>query len=389
MPDDRPPRHPVLATVADPERDLPFVPGNTAELLVNGLRFFPPMLDAMRAAQRSITLETFIWRPGRISNEFIAVICERARAGVKVHVLVDGLGSADFTAEDRARLTDAGVEHVKYHRHQWWHLKANPNHRTHRKILVVDGRIGFTGGFCIDDRWLGDAESTEVWRETQVRLTGPVVAHLQAAFAVNWKKTTDVWLEGDDYFPPLAPTGSVTGQCSISGPGEGPRRTEAAYLHTIESARHRIDLANAYFIPDDCVRDALIAARHRGVHVRVIAPAVNDSKFGRAAARSRFGPLLAAGVELHLYHTAMYHAKTMAVDDARVIVGSANFDHRSFRLNDEVLACLDDPTLAAEHRRMFENDLRGAHRLTREAFARRPWYQKFADRFAGLFRWCL
>lgn len=386
---DHPPRLPILAAVVAPERDLPFVPGNTAELLINGARFFPVMLDAMRAARRSITLETFIWRPGRICDEFIDVMSERARAGVKVHVLVDGFGSSDFTEKDRARLESAGVEYAKYHRRYWWHLKANINHRTHRKILVIDGRVGFTGGFCIDDRWLGDAESTEVWRETQVQLTGPVVAQLQAAFAVNWNKTTDVWLETDDYFPTLEPTGPVDGQVSISGPGEGPRRTESAYLAAIEAARHRIDLANAYFIPDDRVRDALIAALGRGVQVRIVAPAINDSRFGRAAARSRFGPLLAAGVELHLYHAAMYHAKTMAVDDARVIVGSANCDHRSFRLNDEVLACLHHDELAAQHRRQFEHDLRGSHRLTREAFERRPWYLKFADHFAGLFRWFL
>jgi cardiolipin synthase len=383
------PHHPVLAAVADPERDLPFVPGNAAELLVNGVRFFPVMLDAMRTAQRSITLETFIWRPGKISNEFIEIMCERARAGVKVHVLVDGLGSGKFAKEDRERLESAGVDYTKYHRRRPWQLKANINHRTHRKILVVDGRVGFTGGFCIDDLWLGDAESTELWRETQIRLTGPVVAQLQAAFAVNWKKTTGHWLEGDEYFPALDSTGAVLGQCTVSGPGEGARRTECAYLNAIDSARHRIDLANAYFIPDDRVRDALIAACGRGVHLRIIAPAINDSRFGRAAARSRFGPLLAAGAEMHLYHAAMYHAKTMAVDDAHVIVGSANCDHRSFRLNDEVLACLEDANLAAGHRRMFEHDLRRAHRLTREEFERRPWYIKFADYFAGLFRWFL
>lgn len=388
MPDDGP-HHPALVTVADPEREFSFVAGNTAKLLVNGARFFPAMLDAMRGARASITLETFIWRPGTISSRFINVMCERATAGVKVHVLVDGVGSAKFRAGDREQLEAAGVEFTVYHRHRWWHLKVNLNHRTHRKILVVDGRVGFTGGFCIDDTWLGDAESTAVWRETQVQLTGPIVAHLQAAFAVNWKKTTGIWLEGDRYFPTLEPAGLVVGRATVSGPGEGPQRTETAFIGAIESAHNSIDLPNAYFIPDDRVRDALIAACRRGVRVRVIAPAVNDSKFGRAAARSRFGPLLAAGVELSLYHRAMYHAKTMAVDDARVIVGSANCDHRSLRINDEVLACLNDAALAAEHRRMFEHDLTGAHRLTREAFAARPWFIKLADHFAGMFRWLL
>ena len=383
------PRHPVLAAAADSEREVDFVGGNTAEILINGAQFFPAMLEAMRAATKSITLETFIWRPGKISDEFIGVLCARAQAGVKVHVIVDGMGSADFSDNDCARFKDAGVDYCRYHRRHWWQVKANINHRTHRKILVVDGRVGFTGGMCIDDRWLGNADSPERWRETQVRLTGPIVAQLQAAFAVNWKKTTGDWLEAAIYFPPLEATGRVVGQCSISGPGEGPRRTERAYLHAVASARKRIDLANAYFIPDDRVRDALIAAARRGVQVRVIAPAINDSRFGRAAARSRFGPLLAAGVELHLYHAAMYHAKTMSVDDERVIIGSANCDHRSFRLNDEVLAFLVDRRFAADYRTMFENDLRGARRLTREEFEGRPWHLEFADHFAGLFRWFL
>ena len=373
----------------DPEADTAFVAGNSAEILVNGARFFPAMLEAIRGARRSVTLETYIWCPGKISDDFIAALMERAQAGVKVHVLADGMGTLKFKREDRDRLRASGVEYYHYHRKYWWHVKANINHRTHRKILVVDGPVGFTGGMCIDDRWLGDAESTERWRDTQVRIVGPVVAQLQAAFAVNWVKTTEEPLLGENYFPPIQPAGPTVAKCSISGPGEGPERVERDYLKAISAARRSIDIGNAYFIPDDRARAALVDAGKRGVRIRIVVPAVNDSRFGRAASRSRWGPLLAAGARFYLYDAAMYHAKTMAVDDIWVTIGSANFDHRSFRLNDEVLANFIDAGLAAEHRAMFEHDLKGSRELTWDEFRGRPWYIKFADYFAGLFRWFL
>ncbi len=379
----------TFAVVADSSADTPFLAGNTAELLVNGARFFPAMLAAVRAAETSITLESYIWGPGRMSDELIAALCERAQAGVKVHVLVDGMGTLKFKREDRECLRCAGVEYHKYHRQRWWHVKANINHRTHRKLLVVDGRIGFTGGMCIDDSWLGNADGPDRWRETVVRMTGPVVAQMQAAFAVNWEKTTGVRLLGAAYFPPLASTGVVRAKCAIGGPGEGPRRVEREYSALIGAARRSIDIGNAYVIPDDRLIEALQRACERGVRVRVVAPAINDSRFGRAAARSRWGKLLAAGVEMYLYEAAMYHAKTMAVDDTRVLVGSANFDHRSFRLNDEVVAHCIDPTLAAEHGQMFAHDLAQSRRLTLEEFRQRPWYIKLADHCAGMFRWFL
>jgi cardiolipin synthase A/B len=372
------------------ESDTPdFVEGNTAEILVNGARFFPAMLDAIRTARRSISLESYIWCPGEISDQFIEALCERAQAGVKVHVLVDRMGTLKFRQKDHARLCEAGIHYHKYHRLRWWEWKITLNHRTHRKILVVDGRVGFTGGMCIDDRWLGDAESVAHWRDTQVRITGPVVTQLQAAFAVNWEKTSEMPLLGDDYYPPLPRTGNVRGKCFIGGPGEAPKHVSRAYLSAIAKAGESVDIGNAYFIPDDDAIDALIAARRRGVRVRVIVPAVNDSRFGRAASRSRWGKLLAAGVRFYLYQTAMFHAKTMAIDDVQVMIGSANFDHRSFRLNDEVLANFLDPALGAEHREIFERDIAHSRPLSLTEFENRPIYIKIADHIAGMFRWFL
>lgn len=363
-----------------------FVNGNRVEILVNGAEFFPSMLAAIRAAKKTVTLETYIWSPGKISDDFIAVLSERARAGVKVHVIVDGMGTLKFKDDDRDRLKEAGVDFVKYGREHWWDVKANINHRTHRKILVVDGKVGFTGGMCIDDRWLGDADSDKVWRETMVRIEGPAVRQMQATFAVNWLKTTSALLVGEDYFPKISSAGSILAHSYMSGPTDGPERVRIGYLFAITAARKSIDIANAYFVPDDLAIETLIQARKRGVRVRVVAPAINDSRFGRAASRSRWGRLLEAGVEFYLFQPAMFHPKTMVVDDLLVTIGSANFDNRSFSINDEVTANFLDRGVAASHRKMFERDIKRSHQLTFEEFKNRPFYIKLADHAAGMFR---
>lgn len=380
------PDDPAFAVAMGPVVNAEFLDGNKVEILVNGVEFFPAMLRAIREAKKTITLETYIWTPGKISDEFIGALTERARAGVKVHIIIDGMGTLKFTEADRERLKAAGVEFFKYGRQHWWDVKPNINHRTHRKILVVDGRIGFTGGMCIDDSWLGDAESEKVWRETMVRLEGPVVRQMQAAFATNWLKTTTALLTGDDYFPKISSAGSILANCYKSGPRDGPEHARLGYLFAIASARKTIDIANAYFVPDDLAIETLLQARKRGVRIRIVAPAINDSRFGRAASRSRWGRLLEAGVEFYLYQPAMYHAKTMVVDDFLVAIGSANFDNRSFSINDEIMANLLDRGVAAKHRTMFERDVSRSRALSFEEFKSRPFYIKAADHFAGLFR---
>ena len=376
----------AFPTAMGPIVGAEFVDGNRVEILVNGAEFFPSMLAAIREAKKTVTLETYIWSPGKISDDFIAALSERARAGVKVHVIVDGMGTLKFKDDDRERLKEAGVEFVKYGREHWWDVKPNINHRTHRKILVVDGKVGFTGGMCIDDRWLGDADSEKIWRETMVRIEGPAVRQMQAAFAVNWLKTTSSLLVGEDYFPKISNAGPILAHSYMSGPTDGPERVRIGYLFAITAARKSIDIANAYFVPDDLAIETLIQARKRGVRVRVVAPAINDSRFGRAASRSRWGRLLEAGVEFYLFQPAMFHPKTMVVDDLLVTIGSANFDNRSFSINDEITANLLDRGVAASHRKMFERDIKRSHQLTFEEFKNRPFYVKAADHFAGLFR---
>jgi cardiolipin synthase len=375
-----------FASAMGPLTGAEFSDGNSVRVLVNGDEFFPVMLDAIAAAKQTINLESYIWESGYISNKFIAALTERARAGVKVHVLVDGMGSLKFQRSDRERMRAAGVELFVYGREHWYEIKPNINHRTHRKLLIVDGRIGFTGGMCVADAWLGHANTKEVWRETQVRVEGPAVRQMQAVFATNWMQTTSGLLLGEDYFPKITNTGDALAHCFKSGPGEGPQAARLGYLFAIASARKSIDIAHAYFVPDDLAIEMLLEARARGVRIRVIVPAINDSRFGRAASRSRWGKLLAAGVEFYRYQPAMYHCKTMVVDDVLVTVGSANFDNRSFSINDEVTLDVLDRGVAAAHRRMFERDLKVSTPLTREEFEARSWYIKAADYVCGLFR---
>ena len=380
------PQDPAFPATLGPLLHAEFSRGNAVDLLLNGDEFFPPMLAAIRDAKKTITLETYIWSPGEISEKFIAALSERARAGVRVHVMLDGMGTLKFKDEDRDRMRSAGIEVVKYGRQHWYEVKPNINHRTHRKILVVDGRVGFTGGMCVDDHWLGDAESPEVWRDTMVRVEGPTVQQMQSAFASNWLQTTGKLLLGEGYFPRYDRVGDVAAQCFMSGPGEGAQAARTSYLLAIASARKSIDIEHAYFVPDELATQVLLEARQRGVRVRVIVPAINDSRFGRAASRSRWGPLLAQGVEFYKYQPAMLHTKTMAVDDVFVTVGSVNFDNRSFSINDEIAVNVIDPTLGRQHRRMFEEDLKQSAPYTFEDHESRPFYVKLADKFCGLFR---
>ncbi|WP_438483435.1 phospholipase D-like domain-containing protein [Oleiharenicola lentus] len=366
-----------------------FTWGNRIETLANGDGFFPPMLQAIREAKKTITLESYIWESGIISDQFIAALTERARAGVKVHVMVDGMGVLKFKDADQRRLLDAGVEYVAYGREHWWEVKYNINHHTHRKLLIVDGKVGFTGGMCIGDAWLGNATSPEHWRETQLKLEGPVVRQMQAVFATNWIQTTGRLLVGPDYFQSIPhsaePAGTVA-LCYKSGPDEDPENARISYLLAIASARKSIKIAHAYFVPDDLAINMLIAARDRGVEIDVVVPAINDSKFGRAASRSRWGKLLAKGVKFHLYEPAMYHCKTMIVDDVFMTIGSTNFDNRSFRINDEVNVNILDRAVVRDNLQLFDSDVKHSRPLTLDEFATRAWYIKLADHFCGLFR---
>lgn len=265
----------------------PLVPGNQVKELINGDEIFPPMLAAIRAAEKTITFETYIYWSGEVGKEFAEALAERARAGVRVHVLVDWAGSVKMDDQLLQLMKDAGVEMLKYHPLHWYHL-ARMNNRTHRKLLVVDGKVGFTGGVGIADNWLGNAQDADHWRDSHFRIEGPAVAHMQAAFMDNWMKTSGEVLHGEDYFPPIEPVGEHYAQVFKSSSSEGSESVRLMYLLSIASARKTVYIANAYFVPDDLSVQTIVRALQRGVKVKILMPGTRtDSEPVRRASRAR------------------------------------------------------------------------------------------------------
>jgi cardiolipin synthase len=371
----------------------PLEGGNTVTTLNNGDGFFPPMLEAIRAARSTITFETFIYYEGKIGGQFTDALEERAKAGVRVHLLIDAVGSQRIDEGYLRRLTDAGAEVQLYHPLRWWDLSsaARLNNRTHRKILVVDGRVGFTGGAGVGDDWLGDARAPHEWRDTFYRVVGPAVAQLQAAFVDHWVETRGVVLHGDDYFPKIEPAGGQFAQVVKSSPeGGGSESMQLMYLMSFAAARREIRIGTAYFVPDDLTIRALLDARKRGVRVRVLVPGpITDVPVSRSATRALWGSLLEAGVEFFEYQPTMYHVKLLIVDDRWVSIGSANLDNRSFRLNAEANLNVLDPAFAAEQAGMFDEDLAKARPVSYELWRDRPAAEKLKERTATLLKWQL
>ena len=363
------------------------VDGNQVTELLDGVEFFPVMLEAISRATNTITFENFIWRSGEISDLFIAALSERARAGVRVLCIIDSFGALRFKHKDRNRLRAAGVElHIFNQIYPWncWTW----NHRTHRKTLVIDGKIGFTGGMCVSDQWDWDGVTPhpEKWRETQYMIEGPAVAQMQGVFSDNWMRGRSEVLHGEAFFPPLTEHGDSVAQVFKSGPRDGAENARLLYLYSIAAARKSIRIAHSYFVPDNLAIDMLVAARKRGVDVEVIAPGIIDWNIVRRAARSRWDDLMEAGVKFYEYQPARYHCKIMIVDDIWVTAGSINFDDRSFRINMEANMNVLDPEFAARQIEVFEADKAQSVFVDPARFENRPWYIKAVENFWGLFR---
>jgi cardiolipin synthase len=364
----------------------PIVPGNRVTALCNGEEIFPAMLEAIRGATRTICFETFIYWSGSIGREFAEALSERARAGVKAHVMLDWVGSNRIDESLVKRMTDAGVEVRRYHPLRWYNV-GRLNNRTHRKLLVVDGRIGFTGGVGIADNWLGHAQDPDHWRDSHFRLEGPAVAHMQAAFLDNWMETCGEVLHGEKYFPPLEPVGSHPAQVFRSSADDGSESVRLMYLISLASAERSVRLANSYFVPDSLAVRTLVDAQRRGAAVEIIVPGRHiDQKMVRRASRALWGPLLEAGVAIYEYQPTMYHVKVAIVDEIWTSVGSTNFDNRSFRLNDEANLNVFDPRFADAQTRVFEEDRKRARRISLEEWRRRPLQERALERVAALFR---
>jgi len=344
------------------------------------------MLGAIRGARESVTFETYIYWSGKIGQEFSAALCERARAGVKVHVLLDWLGAGKIEARYLTDMQAAGVEVERYHPLRWYNL-SRLNNRTHRKLLIVDGRVGFTGGVGIADAWSGDASDKDHWRDSHYMIEGPAVAQMQAAFGDNWIKTRAQVLFGPAYYPELTQIGASRAQVFKSSRDEGSENVRLMYLLSIASAAKTIRLQAAYFVPDDLAIETLVTARKRGVKVEIIVPGPNtDSEIVQEASRSRWGALLDAGVLIYEFQPSLYHCKVLIVDDVWVSVGSTNFDNRSFRLNDEANLNIYDAAFAASQVEMFEVDKRFSRLMTRAEFKSRSPVGKLIDATVGLVR---
>ena len=353
--------------------------GNAVADFQNGEEIFPAMLAAIHGAQHSVNMETYIYWSGEVSKQFVAALTERARAGVKVRVLADWVGSTRMKQGVIDALRAGGVRFEYFHPLHWYSLNRI-NNRTHRKLLVVDGRVAFNGGVGIADEWEGNGLRPDRWRDMQFRMEGPAAAQVQAIFGENWLTTTGEALLGLDYYPEIQRDGDLTAQAFASSPDGGGENMQLMFLMAINGARRRIDLEAAYFVPDERTLTALRDAIKRGVRVRLVVPGPYvDSKVTRNASQAQWGAMLRAGARLYRYQPALFHNKLMVVDGYLTIGGSANFDNRSFQLNDEANINIYDRAFASHMTDVIDRDIARSRELTLAQWRERPWRQRVVD----------
>jgi cardiolipin synthase A/B len=358
----------------------PIVGGNSVDFLLNGEQIFPAQLAAIRGAKRTISYAQYYYEDGPVSREIAEALAERCRAGVGVNVLLDAFGTL-YMPSEYVDLMKASGCHVAFFRplYRVW-PGARTNNRNHRRILVADGRVAVTGGSGVSRKWMGDGRTADHWRDTDVRIEGPVVTYLQGAFAENWLETTGEVLGGDAYFPaPLPPKGQVYAQIVRSSPSGGSFAMYTALLLAIASARRSIMVTNPYFVLDEKMTEALLSAHAKGAKVAVLVPGKIDHNLVRQASRAQFGDMLKAGIEIYEYRAALLHAKTMVIDGVWATVGSTNLDNRSFALNDELNVIVYSPAVSQRLERIFQDDLQHSRRVTYESWKKRPWWDKFLE----------
>jgi cardiolipin synthase len=379
---------PAFIVACEALTGAPITQGNDVDLLINGDAIFPVFLETIRGAERTLNLQTYVYWRGEIASEVAEAVCERARAGVACKILLDALGAAKIERSVLRRMREAGAE-VRLFRPPKPYAVRRLVNRTHRRVLVADGRVGMTGGVGIAAEWTGDAEDPEHWRDTHVRVRGPVVRGLQGAFAENWLEATGEVLAGDDYLPELEPVREDGGPMQLirSRAGVGDTNVEALYFLAIGAAQRSIDLTAAYFVPRPAFADALVAAARRGVRVRILVPGPHiDKGFVRVAGRAAYSELLEAGVEIFEYQPTMLHAKTMVVDGAWSSVGSVNFDNRSFQLHDEATLGIWSKEFAGELTEVFEADLERSELMRADRWGRRGARQRLSESASKLLR---
>lgn len=358
--------------------------GNTVDVLLNGDQIFPAQLAAIRSARETITYAQYFYEEGPIAREIAEAFADRCRAGVRAHILLDGFGTLKMPAEYRDTMTSAGCQVATFRPLSPLSLLAavgfgRANKRNHRRILVVDGRVGFTGGSGISPKWMGDGRTKGHWRDTDVRVEGPVVASLQGAFVENWLDATNNVLGGESYFPRPARPGSVSAQVVRSSPAGGSFSMYTMFLLAISSARRSIYVTNPYFLPDVRMTRAIIEAAGRGVRVVVLLPGTIDNNIVRQASRSQFGQLLKADVEIYEYQAGLLHAKVMTVDGIWATVGSTNLDSRSFALNEELNAVVYHTTVVAQLEQVFAEDLKYSRKIEYQQWRGRGFFNQLLE----------
>ncbi|WP_245476805.1 phospholipase D-like domain-containing protein [Mesorhizobium sp. M1A.F.Ca.IN.020.03.1.1] len=356
---------------------------NAVQTLVNGDEIFPAMLQAIRSARKTINMETYIYWSGSVGYEFATSLAAKAREGVEVRVLVDWLGSLPFDEKLIQIMTSAGVRFERYRPIHWYTLDR-VNNRTHRKLLIVDGRVAFTGGGGIADNWLGDARNPNEWRDTHYQIEGPAVPGFQAAFAENWLETVGETLQGENFYLPPEAAGALRAQLILSSQPNGSENMELMMLAAIAAAKDHLRIGMAYFLPDDIALQQILDARKRGVAVDVIVPnSLTDVPIVRKASRYFWGKLLEAGVRIYEFQPTMYHPKLLIVDDVWASFGSTNLDQRSLRLNDEATLNVYGKEFARTQIDLFNEDLKRSRQISLAEWRSRPMREKFTDWLAS------
>jgi cardiolipin synthase len=349
----------------------PIVGGNAVELLLNGEQIFPAMVDAIRGARQTITYAQYFYEDGPVARDIAEALAERCRAGIGTNVLLDAFGTLAMPPEYADLMERSGC-HVAYFRPLGQYVFRRYNNRNHRRGLVVDGRLGFTGGSGVSRKWMGNGRVEGHWRDTDVRVEGPVVEYLQAAFAQNWLEATGMVLGGEAYFPrPLEPRGQVFAQVVKSSPSEGSFSMYTTFLLAVSSARRSIFITNPYFVLDDKMQETVERAARRGVRVSVLVPGAIDHNIVRQASRAQFGQMLEAGIEIYEYTAALLHSKTIVIDGVWTTIGSTNLDNRSFAVNDELNLIVYNRAVGGQMERIFTDDLAHSRKVEYETWRKR------------------
>ncbi|HZB05447.1 MAG TPA: phospholipase D-like domain-containing protein [Thermoleophilaceae bacterium] len=361
--------------------------GNDVELLINGDRIFPAYLGAIKDAEETVNMLTYAYWRGEIAIEVAETLCDKASAGVECNVILDAVGAAKMDRKLVKKMREAGVQ-VCFFRPPKPYAVKRLQHRTHRKLLIVDGKVGFTGGVGIAEEWTGNAQDPDHWRDTHVRVRGPVVRGLQGAFAENWLECTGDVLAGDRYLPYIEEVeGGGAMQVTRSSATIGDTNAEALVYLALAAAKRSIELTSAYFVPRPAFADALVEAAERGVDMRILVPGSHiDKEFVRTAGRAAYDELIEAGIKIYEYCPTMLHAKSLTVDGVWASVGSVNFDNRSFQLHDEVSLCVQSERFAGELHRQFEKDLEVSERIDPDGWAARPVSQRARERITKFAR---